>query len=101
LVIPAIALTAGAAARPALAAPTRRERRHGWILLRASAVAAVLLAVDLPNAWDTQAHHVVNKLWGVPARPFFLNLHALGTLLVVGVAAVIIRGEAPHPSQVT
>jgi hypothetical protein len=61
--------------------------RAPWIWRLALTLLAILaVGWMLPHAWDTQPHPHVQLFQGLGLRPLFLELRAIGTLLLLGVA---------------
>jgi hypothetical protein len=76
-----------------------RGARGPWVWsLAVALLASLAIGWMLPHAWDTEPrpHNVLFE--GLGLRPLFLELRALGTLLLLGVAMALARLTRAAPS---
>jgi Glycosyltransferase family 87 len=89
--LPAVALALGLTARRAMQTSGPGGSARAWGLCALVVIAALLLRPNLPYSWDTQPHPAQDLLFGLPLRPALLEMRAVGTLLVLVVAAMLLR----------
>ncbi len=82
----------------ALAASPGTDRRRATILAVLAVVGCILLAITLPNQWDTQPTPSVTLLVGLPLRWLALEARPIGGVLVLLVAAALALRPFPAPT---